>query len=151
MQRGSFSAARQVLDQALRDEPRNHELRDAMVKVLSTIGQSQGDSANLPAALEAFTQAVALVPEDFESLANLGLTQLRMANRDAALTTLQRALVVRPNEVRVLNLVAELQFRRREFSAARDLLQRSLAARPAQPRIAAMLKDVDSILKSEAR
>jgi arylsulfatase A-like enzyme/Flp pilus assembly protein TadD len=139
---GHIQEAADGLRAASRRNPDNHDIRRARVEVLNVLGRSRGEAGNLDGAIQAFSEAASVEPQDFDTLANLGVTYARRWDTAAALAWLEKALAVRPDQASILNLAGKLHYDRGDLAAARALLERSLAVNPDQPAIARALKNL---------
>lgn len=87
-------------------------------RLLAQTGWNLIRSGEYSGAAHAFTQAIALVPEDASALVGLGLSQYRLSRNNDAVISLNRALTLNPDIQHAHVLLGNLALKRDDLEAA---------------------------------
>jgi tetratricopeptide (TPR) repeat protein len=93
-------------------------------------GDAAFESGDFPAAVSAYTEVLARVPNSAETYNNRGLASYRLGNTDAALADFNQALALRPDYVNALTNRAIALFDQGDYNAVVADTTRAVALDP---------------------
>lgn len=139
MERGDLAAARQTLEEAVRLQP-----EDAEIRALAATADTQ--VLRHVAASKEFEAALALSGDDYVALAGDGLLALQRGEPERAREQLLKALVIEPRYAQAQVWLAVAEYQLHNTSAAYDALARARQADPNDP----LPWQIESILRNDS-